>query len=135
MNEIVKKILLAGDKFMTGMHLKQPGFTFSACGPFTENKEKIEKYKETGGTKCIYKNELGKACFQYGMACGDFKDLPRRAAPDKVLRDKTLNIAKTPKYDGYHRAIASMVHNFFDKKSTGSVLIRMQINLFLILKN
>ena len=75
MNEIVNKFLLAGDKCMTEMHLKQPGFTCSACGPFTKNKERIQKFKETGDTSYIYKNELDKACFQHDMAYGVFKDL------------------------------------------------------------
>ena len=93
MNEIVNKFLLAGDKFMPEMHLKQPGFTYSACGPFTKNKEQIQKFKETGDTSYIYKNELDKACFQHDMAYGDFKDLKRRTFSDKVLRDKAFNIA------------------------------------------
>ena len=75
MNEIVHKFLLAGDKFMPEMHLKQPGFTYSACRPSTKNRERIQKFKERGDTKYIYKNELDKACFQRGMAYGDFKDL------------------------------------------------------------
>ena len=120
MNEIVNKFLLAGDKFMPEMHLKQPGFTYSACGPFTKNKERIQKFKETGDTSYIYKNELDKACFQHDMAYGDFKDLARRTASDKVLRDKAFNITKNPKYDGYHRGLASMVYIFFDKKSVGN---------------
>ena len=70
---------------MTEINLKQPGFTYSACGPVTKNKEKIKKLKKTGDTKYIYKNELDKACFQYDMAYGDFKDLTRRTAADKVL--------------------------------------------------
>ena len=73
MNEIVKKNLLVGDKFMAEMHLKQPGFTYSGCGTFAKNKERIQKFKETGDTKYIYSNELDKACFQYNMAYGDFK--------------------------------------------------------------
>ena len=51
------------------------------------------------------------------MAYGDFKDLKRRTASDKVLRDKTFNIAKNPKYDWYQRGLASMIYKFFDKKS------------------
>ena len=90
MNEIVNKFLLAWDKFMPEKHLKQPGFTYSACGPFTKNKERIQKFKETGDASYIYKNELD-------MAYGDFKDIKRRTAPDKILRDKTFDIAKTPK--------------------------------------
>ena len=117
MNELVNKFLLAGDKFMPEMHLKQPGFTYSACGPFTKNKERIQKFKETIYTSYIYKNELDKACFQYDMAYGDFKDSKRRIAYDKVLRDKAFNIAKNPKYDGYQRGFTSMVYKFFDKKS------------------
>ena len=115
MNEIVNKFILAGDKFMPEMHLKQPGFTYSACGPFTKNKERIQKFKETGDTSYIYKNELDKACFQHDMAYGDFKDLARRIASDKVLRDKAFSIAKNPKYDGYQHGIASTVYKFFDK--------------------
>ena len=68
MNEIVHKLLLAGDKFMPEMHLKQPGFTYSVCGPFTINKERIKKFKETGDTSYIYKNEHDKACFRHNMA-------------------------------------------------------------------
>ena len=76
---------------MHEMHLKQPGFTYSACEPFTKNKERIQKCKETGDTSYIYKNELDKSCF-----------------------------AKNSKYDGYERGLASMVYKSFDKKSTGS---------------
>ena len=97
MNEIVNKFLLAGDTFMLEMHLKQPGFTYSACGPFTKNKERIQKFKETGDTSYIYKNELDKACFQHDMAYGDLKDLKRRTFSDKFLREKAFNIAKNPK--------------------------------------
>ena len=63
MNDIVNKFLLAGDKFMYERHLKQPGFTYSACGPFTKHKERIQKFKETEDTKYIYRNELDEACF------------------------------------------------------------------------
>ena len=66
MNEIVNKFLLAGDKCMPEMHLRQPGFTYSACGPFTK-KERIQKFKETGDSRYIYRNELDKACFQGDM--------------------------------------------------------------------
>ena len=75
MNEIVNKFLLVGDKFMPEMHLKQPGFTYSACGPFTKNKEIIQKFMQTGNTNFIDKNELDKACFQHDMAYGKSKEL------------------------------------------------------------
>ena len=68
MNEIINKLLLAGDKFMPEMHLRQPGFTYSACGTFTKNKEKIQKFTETKDSRYTYQNELNKACFQHGMA-------------------------------------------------------------------
>ena len=98
-------------------------------GLFTKNEGRIQKFKETGDTSYIYKNELDKACFQHDMAYGDFKDLKRRTASDKILRDKAFNIAKNPKYDGYQRGIASMVYKFFDKKSKGSgVNIPLEFN-------
>ena len=125
MNEIFNKFLLAGDKFMPEMHLKQPGFTYSACGPFTKNKERIQKFKETGDTSYIYKNELDKACFQHDMAYGDFKDLARRTASDKVLRDKEFNIAKNPIYDGYQRGLASMVYKML---KGGGINIPLEFN-------
>ena len=101
MNEIVNKFIIAGDIFMPEIHLKQTGFTYSACGRFTKNKERIQKLKEKGDTKYIYKNELDKGCFQHDMAYGDFKDLAKRTASDTFFRDKAFNVAKNPKYEGY----------------------------------
>ena len=115
MNEIVNKFLFAGDKFMPEMYLKQPGFIYSACETLTKNKERIQKFKEIGDRSYIYKNELDKACFQHDMAYGDFKDLERRTASDKILRVKAFNIAKNPKYDGYQRGLASIVDKFLIK--------------------
>ena len=123
MNEIINKFLMVGDKFMPEMHLRQPGFTYSACCPFTKNKERIDKFMTTGSTDLIYKNELDKACFKNDMAYGKSKDLVRRTQSDKFLRDKAFIIASDPKYDGYQRGLASMVYNFFDKKSKGSGII------------
>ena len=117
MNEIVHKFLLAGDKCMSEMYLKQPGFTYSVCGPFTRNKERIQKFKQTRDTSYIYENERDKACFQHNMAYVDFTDLARRTAFVKVLRDKAFNITENSKYDEYQRGLASMVYKFFDKKS------------------
>ena len=122
MNDIVNKFLLAGDKVMFEMHLKQPGFTYSDCGPFTKNKERIQKVKETEDTQYIYRNKLDKTCFQHDMAYGDFKDLAIRIASDNFLKDKAFNIAKNPKYDGYQSGIASMVYKFFDKKTSGGAI-------------
>ena len=93
---------------MTEMHLRQPGFTYSACGPFTKNKRKNKKIKETGSSRYVYQYEIDKTYFQNGMAYGDFKDLPRRTTADKVLRDKAFNIAKNPIFVEYQRGLASM---------------------------
>ena len=97
MNGIVNKFLLAGEKFMPEMYLKQPGFTHSVCRPFTKDNERIQKFKETGDKNYIYKNELDKVCFQHDMAYGDFRDLARRW------------MSKGACFYGL---------NFFDKKST-----------------
>ena len=127
MNNIINKFLLAGDTFMPEMHLKQPGFTYSACGPFTKHKERIQKFKETGHTRYICKNELDKACFQHDDAYADNKDLLNRTRADKILRNKAYNIVSNPSYDGYQRGLASMVYKFLntkvsspDKKTVGS---------------
>ena len=120
MNYIINKFLLVGDKFMPQMHLRQPGFTYSTFGAFAKSKERIQKFKQTGDSRYIYRNELDKACFQHDVAYGDFKDLKRRTTADIVLRDKAFYIAKNPKYDGYQRGLASMVYKFFDKKTKGS---------------
>ena len=67
MNKIVNKFLLAGDTFIPEINLRQPGFTCSACRPFTKNKERIQKFKETRDSRYIYQNELDKVCFQHNM--------------------------------------------------------------------
>ena len=125
MNEIVNKFLLAGDNFMPEMQLKQPGFTYSACGLFTKNNQRFQKFKETGDTSYIYKNKLDKACLQHNMAYGDFKDIARRTASDKVSRDKAFNIAKNPKYDGIKEGLLLWFINFSIKSP-----LRFQINLY-----
>ena len=86
MKEIVKTFLLVGDKFMPEMYLKQPGFTQSACNPFTKNKKRLEKFMKTGNTDFIYKKNLDKACFRHDMTYDQFKDLAKRTQSDKVLR-------------------------------------------------
>ena len=117
MNKIVNKFLLAGDNFMLEMHLKQSGFTYSACDPFIRNKDRIENFMQTGNTDFIYKNELHKACFQDDMAYGKSKDLAKRTQSDERLRDRAFEIASNPKYDEYQRGLATMIYKFFDKKS------------------
>ena len=112
---------------MPEIHLRQPQFTYSACGPFTKHEQRIQKCKETGDTNYIYKNELDKACFVHYAAYSDSKDLTKRTVADKLLKNKAFDIAKDPKYDVYQRGLASMVYKFFDpkvasadKKSVGS---------------
>ena len=109
MNEIMNTFLLLGDTFIPEMQLKHSSFTYSGCDPFSRDKERIEKFMQTGNTG----NELDKACFQHDMAYGKSKDLTERTQSDKVLRDK----ASDPKYDGYQRGLVSVVYKFFDKKS------------------
>ena len=120
MNNVINKSLLAGDKFMPEIHLRQPQFVYSTCGPFTRHKGRIKKFKQTGDTRYIYRNELDRACFQPDSAYADNKDLINRTKADDVLRDKAHNIASNPEYDGCQRGLASMVYKFFDKKSIGS---------------
>ena len=102
---------------MPAVLLRQPGFAYSACESFTKNKEGIQEFKETGDSQYIYQSKLDKACFQHDVAIGRFKDLTRRTASDKILRDKVFSVPKNPKYDRYQRGIASMVYEFFDKES------------------
>ena len=104
MNNTINKFLLAGDTFMPEMHLRQPGFTYSPCGPFT--------------TQCIYRNEFDKACFQHDAAYADNKDLLNRTEADKILRYKAYGIANNPQYDGYQRGLASLFYNFFNTKAS-----------------
>ena len=115
MNNVINKFLLAGDKFMPEMHVRQPQFVYSACRPFTKHKEKIKEFKRTGDTRYIYRNELDKSCFQHDSAYADHKDLIIRTEADKVLRDKAYDIASSPEYDGYQRGLASMVYKFWLK--------------------
>ena len=84
MNNTINKLLLAGDKFMPDIDLRQPQFTYSACGAFTKHEQRIQKFRETGDTNYIYKNELDKACFVHNAAYSDSKDLTKRTIPDKI---------------------------------------------------
>ena len=127
MNNIVYKFFKKGDRFMPEMHLRQPGFTYGACGSFTKNKQRIQKFMETGDTNYIYRNELDKACYQHDMAYGDFRDLKRRTCTDKVLKDKAFKIASNPKYHGWERGLASMVYKFFHKKIPSGSSVKNEI--------
>ena len=93
-NKRVNRVLLPGDKLMPEIHLRQSGFTYSACGPLAKYKGRIQKLKETGDLQHIYQYKLYKACFQLDNAYWDFKDLTRRTASDKILRDKAFYFAE-----------------------------------------
>ena len=116
MNNIINKYLLAGDKFMPEMHLRQPQFVYSARGPFTRHKERIKEFKRTGNTCLLYRNELDKACFKHDAAYAKYKDVENRLISDQKLRNSAYDIASNPKHDGYQRGLASMVYTFFDSK-------------------
>ena len=118
---------------MPEMLLNQLGFSYSACGPLTKNKERIEKSMQTGNADFIYKNELDKACVQHDIAYGRSKDLIKRTQSDKVKAfnvkaDKAFKIASNPKYDDYQSGLASMVYKFFDKKYKGSGIVTNEPN-------
>ena len=116
MNNLINKFLLAGDKFMPEMHLRQPQFGYSACGPFTRHKERIKEFKGTGDTRLLYRNELDKACFKHDAAYAKYKGVENRLISDQKLRNSGYDIASNPKYDGYQRGFASKVYKFLDSK-------------------
>ena len=118
MNNTINKFLLAGDKFMPKMYLRQPGFSYSACGLFTKHKERIKRFEQTGDTRYIYRNKLDKACIQHDAAYADNKDLLNRTRADKILRYKACGIANNPQYDRYQRGLASMTYKSFDTKAS-----------------
>ena len=101
---------------MPEMHLRQPKFVYSACGPFTGHKERIKEFKRTGDTRLLYRNELDKACFKHHAAYAKYKDVENRLISDQKLRNSAYDIASNPVYDGYQRGLASMVYKFFDSK-------------------
>ena len=93
MNNTINKLLLAGSKFMPEIHLRQPQFTYSACRRFSKHEQRIQKFKETGGTNYICKNELDKVCFVHDAAYSDSKDFTKRTVADKILKNKAFDIA------------------------------------------
>ena len=101
MNKIINKFLLNGDKFMSVLHLKQPGFTYSACGPFTKHRERMKKNRETGSSKHLYRNKLDRDCFAHNAAYSDSKDLVKKNISDKILKNRAYEIARNRGYDGY----------------------------------
>ena len=114
MNKIVvNKFLLAGGKFMSEMHLRQPGFIYISCEPFTKNKERIQKFKETEDSGYIYQNKLDKACFQHDAA---YENLTRRTTSDKISHDKAFSSATNPKYMDVNVDLLQLSINVLIKK-------------------
>ena len=107
------------------MHLKQTGFTYSACEPLTKHRERIQKFRETANLKHLYRNELDKACFAHDAAYSDSKDLTKRTISDKILKDRVYKIARNRKYD--ESVLASMFHHLFDKKTGLGVSVDEQL--------
>ena len=127
MNKIIYTILLFGDEFMPELYLKQPGFTYSTCGPFTKHCERTQKVRETGNLKHFYRNELAKACFAHDAPYSDSKDLSKRTT-DKILKYNAYEIARNSNYDGYQRALASIIIcKFFDKKTGSGISVIEQL--------
>ena len=121
MNKVVGKFLKLGDKFMPELHLQQPGLgKYAACAPFTKISKESKNFWRLQIQIIYTKNGLDKVCFQHDIAYGDFKDLKRRTQSDKVLKNKAFEIASNPIYDGYQRGLASVVYEYFDKKSKES---------------
>ena len=103
---------------MTELHLKKPGFTCSACGSFTKHRERMQKFKETGNWKHLYRNELGKACFAHDAPYFDKKiDLAERTISKKISKDRAYESSRNRNHDWCQRALASIVHKFFNKKA------------------
>ena len=80
------------DKFLSELHLTQPGFTYCACRPFTKHHEIIQKFRKTGNLKHLYRNELGKACFAHDATYSDSKDLAKKTISNKILKDRAYEI-------------------------------------------
>ena len=96
---------LPKDKVMQELHLKQPGFIYSACCPYTKHREWIERFRETRNLKHLYRNHLEEACFAHDAPYSDSKDLAKRTMPDNILQDRAYEIARNGKYDVYKKVL------------------------------
>ena len=106
---------------------EQEEYICIACGPFTKHRERIQKSRETGHLKYLYRNELDKACFAHDAVYSDSQDLAKRTISDKILKDRAYEIARNRNYDGYQRALTSMVYKFFDKKTGSGISVNEQL--------
>ena len=114
---------------MSELHLKQPQFTYRACGSFTKHLERIQKFIRTGNLKYLYKNKLDKVGFAHDAAYSDSKDLDKRTISDKILKDRAYDIARNHKYDGYERAFARMVYKFSERKTGSGLIVTSKIGV------
>ena len=121
--KLLINFLLTGNKFMPELHLKQPGFTYRACGLFTKYCARIQRFRKTGNLKHLFKNELDKNCFPHDAAYSDNKDLTKRTISDKILKDRAHEIVRNLECHGNQRALASMVYKIFDKKTRSGVSV------------
>ena len=112
---------------MQELRLKQPRFTYGACGPFTKHRKRIQKFTKIGNLKHLYRSELDTACFPHDAAYVDSKDLPKRTISDKSLKDRAYENARNRGYDGYQRTLASMLYKFFDKKTGSGISANEQL--------
>ena len=101
----MNEFLLTRDKLMPELYMRHPAVTYSAFGPFAKHQERIQKFRETGNLKHWYRNELGKYCFPHDAGYSDCKHLGKRIISDKILKNRTYEIAKICWYDGYERAL------------------------------
>ena len=107
MNKIIKRFLLTGEKFMPELHLKQQAFTYNACGPFTKHREIIRNLE-----KQVIQNIYTETNQIYSATCSDSKDLTKRTISYKTLNNKGYEIARNCKYNGYQRALASIMQEW-----------------------
>ena len=121
---------MTGDKFIPELHLKQPGFTYSVCGPFAENVERIQKFWQAGNLKHLYRSELDEACLAHDAIYSDSDDLAKTAISEKILKDRAYEIAKNSGYDELQRALAIMVNQLFRKKGSFIRDIRTKFGVF-----
>ena len=125
---------MTGGKFMPKLHFKQAGFTYGAYGSFTKHRDWLQKFRETGHLKHLYRNELDKVCFAHDATYSDSKDLANRTVSDKNLKDTAHEIARNPEFDRYQTALPSLVYKFFNKKTEIGVIANVKEQLVKELK-
>ena len=119
MNKIVSKFLLAGDKFSPEMHLRQPGFTYSACEPLTKNKERIQNLKKHEIRNIFIKTNYIKLAFSMTWLMEISKIYLQEQLLIKYYVIKYLTLLKNQNMMNiYQKGLASMVYKFFEKKNS-----------------